>query len=93
MAATEENGDSASEMPITVKALCFERIGWSLPLLAGATRHCDCCCKYNCAFDVAATLHDDVVSFNHYSPSLTSFFCASVNTIAGVFPREILSSL
>ena len=91
MAAVDEKRERASETAKMMKAFSTVKIGYPLsPFPPGTVM---AAAKTTVAMSAATTEHEFAVSFIHFSPSITRSLCASVNTIEGVFPSPLVTSL
>lgn len=92
MEVTEENRANASATAKTMKDVEFKNIGVPL-VLSLPPGTVKIAANITVVISVATSMHDEAVFFIHFSPSLTSPLCSSVNIIRGVLPFLSLISL
>ena len=88
---TEENRANASDTAKTINDLCCMNIGLPVLLLLPPGT-VNAAANMTVAIRVATTMHEDAVSFIHFSPSRKSPLCSSENSIRGVNPCEFFIS-
>nr|GMD05439.1 hypothetical protein CTI12_AA390800 [Ipomoea batatas] len=89
---TEQNRAMASDTAKATNSLSWRKIGFPVSLLfpPGTVR---IAANMIVVIRVATSMHDDAVSFIHFSPCFTKLLCCSVNSICGVCPLESFISL
>lgn len=88
---TDENRAKASDMAKIMKDLKPKKIGVpsSLSFPPGTVK---IAANITVVMRVATSIHDEAVLFIHFSPSLSSPLCSSLNNIRGVLPIPSLAS-